>query len=735
MGHSNQRILVVVTFVMLVISLTACSPASDSANTATPLATNPTDTVFPTNPQVPTHTSTPNNSPTPENTPTPTPTPTAPAISVENADQLSLLARAGKGFARQVLYSMDGKQLFVASTVGVIIYDARTLEEVKLIATGEGVTCIALSPDSQILATGSSDSKVRLWRVTDGMLLRVLEGHQGDIGALAFTLDGQALASSGGAFTALKSDNIIRLWRVADGFLLHVLAGHTDYVHNLAFTPDNLTLVSGSRDGTFRLWQVGDGTILRTLRGSGGILAISPDGQTLALSAENGQVQLRQMSDGKLIRILPNRTGNIFSLAFSPDNQILASGWSDAWEATGTNVIQLWQVSGGTLLRSSFSLGGRITSLDFSPDGQTLASRDGWNPQIGVVRLWQVSDAALLHTFDGFTNFVRLTSISPNGEFLVNEAADGKLQWWHVKVGNVDLLKTLHGDLGGEAPLLVDPDFRDPAIHDAYILALAPDGQTMASCDFVKTGRLPSVRLWNLRDGQFLQTLDAEIGLIESLTVAFSPDGQSLAVSYGNSSAGGGNAVKLWRVKDGKLLDTLTGLPTLSSALFSPDGRNIATVWWGDGSIRVWQVDSGALLRTIRSSGPLNRVEFSHNGQFLAVGLSNGDVQLWQLSDELLLFTLKGQTAGFVENVSWTNGIPGIPGVTTLTFSVDDQLIAVGSYADNVVRLYRMSDGVLWRELQLDRMGTAALKFTSDGRFLIVARMDGTIQLWGIPPG
>lgn len=733
MSYSNFRTKAIVAIGMAVFLLTACRLTSTSALTATPRSVHPTNTALPTH--LPTPTPAPNYTPTPENTPPPTPTPTAPAISIENADQLSLLARAGKGFARQVIYSHDGKLLIVASTVGVFIYDARTLEEVKQIATGAGVTCIAISPDSLTLATGSSDSKVRLWRLTDGTLLRVLEGHQGNIEALAFTSEGQMLASSGGYYTGNKSDNIIRLWRVADGFLLHELAGHTDYVLNLAFTPDNLTLVSGSRDGTFQQWQVGDGKLLRTLWGQGGILAISTDGQTLALSAQNGQVQLRNMSDGKLIRTLSNKTGNIFSLAFSPDNKELAAGWSDAWEATGTNAIQFWQVSDGTLLRSSFSLGGHITSLVFSPDGQRLASRDGWDAQSGIVRLWQVSDATMLHTFSGFNNFIRLTAFSPSGNFLVNESEDGKLHWWRVDAGQVDLLKTLNGDLGGEDALLEDPNFRNPATHDLYKLALAPDGQTLATCDFVKAGRLPSVRLWNLKTGKLIQTLDAKIGSVKRLTVAFAPDGQTLAVSYENSTPGSGNMVKLWRVKDGELLDTLAGLPALSSVLFTPDGRYIAALFGEDGSIRIWQVDSGELFSTVRSAGQFNRVEFSHNGQFLAVGLSNGGVQLWQFSDAALLFTVKGQTAGFVDNVTWGAGTPGIPSVTTLAYSVDDQLLAVGSYADNVVRIYQVSDGVLRLELQLDRMGTADLKFTSDGRFLIVALMDGTIQLWGIPPG
>src|SRR5687768_16549424 len=54
-------------------------------------------------------------------------------------------------------------------------------------------------------------------------------------------------------------DNRIRLWRVSDGFLLQTLDGHTESVDSVAFSPDGGTLASGSFDGSVRLWNVSDG--------------------------------------------------------------------------------------------------------------------------------------------------------------------------------------------------------------------------------------------------------------------------------------------------------------------------------------------------------------------------------------------------------------------------------------------------------------------------------------------
>ena len=67
---------------------------------------------------------------------------------------------------------------------------------------------------------------------------------------MAFSPDGQILASD-------SFDNTIRLWRVSDGSLLRTLEGHTsDMWRPVAFSPDGRTLASGSMDGTIRLWGV-----------------------------------------------------------------------------------------------------------------------------------------------------------------------------------------------------------------------------------------------------------------------------------------------------------------------------------------------------------------------------------------------------------------------------------------------------------------------------------------------
>ncbi|EED11823.1 WD repeat-containing protein, putative [Talaromyces stipitatus ATCC 10500] len=90
--------------------------------------------------------------------------------------------------------------------------------------------------------------------------LQTLEGHSDSVRSVAFSLDGQTLASG-------SDDKTVKLWNIKTGSELQTLRGHSSSVHSVGFSPDGQTLASGSSDDTIKLWNVKTGSELQTLRG------------------------------------------------------------------------------------------------------------------------------------------------------------------------------------------------------------------------------------------------------------------------------------------------------------------------------------------------------------------------------------------------------------------------------------------------------------------------------------
>ena len=240
---------------------------------------------------------------------------------------------------------------------------------------------------------------IRLWDVTTGKLKTTLAGHTRFVNSVAFSSDGNTIASA-------SRDNTVKLWDIATGKLKATLEGHTGWgVYSVAFSPDGNTVASRSGVTTVKLWDVATGTLKATLEGHSdwvNSVAFSPDGNTIASGSDDNTIKLWDVATGKLKATLEGPTSSVYSVVFSPDGKNLASGGGD-------RNVQLWDITRQPRApKATLSThGGSVYSVAFSPDGTRLAS----GCEDGAVRLWTALPAV---NNDGVVNIADLVEVAQN---------------------------------------------------------------------------------------------------------------------------------------------------------------------------------------------------------------------------------------------------------------------------------------------------------------------------------
>lgn len=261
------------------------------------------------------------------------------------------------GFVMDVAWSPSGDLLACADYHGAVhVYSASTRNRLHVFDQDIQQTWgITWAPDGQIIAAACGNT-VRTWNVTTGGSGLTLVGHTKVVYLIAWSPNGQLLAS-----TSQEGDATVRVWEAHTGKAVHVFKGHSKEPFCVAWSPGSSRIVSGSMDTTLRIWDVQTGLAERVLHGfSAEPVSVSWSRDESKLSVSVDPVCVIDSDTGRVIRDFEGRNGT------------LASTGEHIAVISAKNDVHIRSVSSGTVEVAIKHNGKDVRIVAWSPDNHVL---------------------------------------------------------------------------------------------------------------------------------------------------------------------------------------------------------------------------------------------------------------------------------------------------------------------------------------------------------------------------
>jgi len=623
-----------------------------------------------------------------------------------------------------------------------------------------------LSPDARVVMIGSEtvdngDSGVKVYTLGTGEIL-------GSTATPSLTDGCSALSPDGRHINATLSEISVR-WSVNTGDVSEVAEVSRESRRrwqHCAYSPDGaaLAVITSAADGSDWVLTLGNVTperitTARVIRLApkaehAAALRFSQDGKSIAVALAAKKVVTALITKVETALIVIDASTGKQSRRFTTENSVsdLAlsrHGVLATVEDAYTYGLFLRDIAGDTFAAMLPNSGSDddYGGLAFSPDGDRLAAVNG-----DTASLWEVATGLDIGSFKGHPRGILAVGFDAQGQ-LVTVGQDADVRYW--RAGSRELraiqadqnLRTAVMSPEGTTVIAADnngavtgsnvehPDQPLAVVFDSPVvfqLALSPDGRTLAELAPSFEGGAGAEQLViRIRDAQSGRVLTEVEGGSLTARLAFSPDGQRLAIA---DTA----RVRVWTVPpSGTQPFRLSGPVEVSAkagsvleflaAVFSLDegSRQLATI--NGRGVYLWDAATGACQGRIQADSPVSALAYVPGGEHIATGDGLGRVRFWPIAAALRVGCAHATLKVPPTNTLQEHRAP----VRAITFVGDGSRFATAS-DDRTAKVWDTKTGRVLMTLRHGRAVTRAV-FSLDGRRLMTTVEDQGAKVWEIP--
>lgn len=278
----------------------------------------------------------------------------------------------------------------------------------------QDIISTSFSRDENRLVSSSKDNTIRVWNISTGENIRIIDCFRDKVCDVSFSPDAKLIASA-------HVDNIIRIWDVRGDNSSLELIGHTGLIDCVQFTSNGKYIVSASHDNTIRFWDINSGKCTKIIEDQyqfrSSKVTVSADGKYIAYGRGDSGITLFNTCDELSIELYYHHD-NVTSVCFSPDGKYLVSGSTD-------ECLCIWNMDSYECIHKIEGHSDQITSISFSLDGDYMLSSSNNNIYVWETNSWQCikvfniqSERALIssrsnHIISVLDNYIYLYDFMP----------------------------------------------------------------------------------------------------------------------------------------------------------------------------------------------------------------------------------------------------------------------------------------------------------------------------------